>query len=85
VVCHNCKHECKKFGFHKGFQRYRCRDCGRTFSDIPERSQDALRIPLDKFVQITHMLVEGVGIRACERLARVHRDTVIEVGHGTGS
>jgi transposase-like protein/IS1 family transposase len=79
VTCHNCKCECKKFGFHKGFQRYRCRDCGRTFSDIPERPQDSLRIPLDKVVQIVHMLVEGVGIRAIERLAQVHRDTVLAV------
>jgi transposase-like protein/IS1 family transposase len=79
VVCHNCKHECKKFGFHHGFQRYRCRDCGRTFSDIPERPLDSLRIPQDKAVQIIHMLVEGVGIRAIERLAHVHRDTVLNV------
>jgi IS1 family transposase len=34
---------------------------------------------LDKVVQITHMLVEGVGIRAIERLAGVHRDTVLSV------
>jgi len=80
VVCHNCKHECKKFGFNpQGLQRYRCRECGRTFSDIPERPLDSLRIPLDKAVQIIGLLVEGVGIRACERLAGVHRDTVLAV------
>ncbi|MGO8928395.1 MAG: transposase [Limisphaerales bacterium] len=79
MVCHNCKCECKKFGFHKGFQRYRCRDCGRTFSDIPERPLDSLRLPFDKAVQIVHLLVEGVGIRAIERLTGVHRDTVLNV------
>ena len=40
---------------------------------------DSLRIPQDKAVQIIHMLVEGVGIRAIERLAHVHRDTVLNV------
>ena len=40
---------------------------------------DSLRIPLDKAIQIIHLLVEGVGIRACERLAGVHRDTVLNV------
>ena len=79
MVCHNCKCECKKFGFHHGFQRYRCRECGRTFSDIPERPLDDLRVPLDKAVQIVNMLVEGVGVRATARLAQVHRDTVLNV------
>lgn len=79
VTCHNCKCECKKFGFHKGFQRYRCRDCGRTFSDIPERPLNDLRVDLDKAVQIIAMLVEGVGVRAVERLTGVHRDTVLNV------
>jgi IS1 family transposase len=40
---------------------------------------DNLRLPLEKAVQITHLLVEGVGIRAIERLAGVHRDTVLAV------
>ena len=79
MVCHNCKCQCNKFGFHHGFQRYRCRDCGRTFSDIPERPLDSLRIPLDKAIQIIHLLVEGVGIRAIERLTQVHQDTVLNV------
>ena len=79
MVCHNCKCDCNRFGFHRGFQRWRCRQCGRTFSDIPERPLDSLRIPLDKAVQVIHLLVEGVGVRAAERLAGVHRDTVLAV------
>ena len=79
MVCHNCKCDCKRFGFHKGFQRYRCRQCGKTFSDIPERPLDALRIPPEKALQVVNMMVEGVGVRAIERLAQVHRDTVLAV------
>ena len=80
MTCHRCQIQAFKFGFNpQGLQRYRCKQCGRTFSDIPERPLDSLRIPLDKAVQIIHMLVEGVGIRAIERLAGVHRDTVLAV------
>jgi IS1 family transposase len=38
-----------------------------------------LRVDLDKAVQIIAMLVEGVGVRAVERLTGVHRDTVLNV------
>jgi len=79
VVCHNCNSDCNRFGVHKGFQRWRCKICGRTFSDIPERPLDSLRIPLDKTVQVVHMLCEGVGVRAAERLAALHRDIVLAV------
>lgn len=46
---------------------------------MPEKPLDNLRVPFEKAVQITHLLVEGVGIRAIERLASVHRDTVLAV------
>ena len=80
VTCHRCQIQAFKFGFNpQGLQRYRCKQCGKTFSDIPERPLDSLRIPTDKAVQIVNMLVEGVGVRATARLARVHRDTVLNV------
>jgi transposase-like protein/IS1 family transposase len=81
VTCHNCKCECKKFGFFgpQRIQRYRCKQCGKAFSDIPERPFDALRLPPDKAAQVVHMLVEGVGVRATARLSGVHRDTVLAV------
>ncbi|MGD1088070.1 MAG: hypothetical protein ABR955_05020, partial [Verrucomicrobiota bacterium] len=47
--------------------------------DIPPKPLDDLRVPFNKAVQITHLLVEGCGVRAIERLANVHRDTVLNV------
>jgi len=79
VTCHNCRSECSRFGFHKGFQRYQCKQCKKTFSDIPEKPLDNLRVPFEKAVQITHLLVEGCGVRAIERLTGVHRDTVLAI------
>src|ERR1700733_900872 len=58
-------------------QRYRCIRCGKTFSE--SQPLDGVKIETAKVVQITHLLVEGVGIRAIERLTGVHRDTVLSV------
>jgi transposase-like protein/IS1 family transposase len=81
VTCHNCKCECKKSGFFgpKRIQRYQCRQCGKKFSDIPARPLDDHRVPLEKAVQIIGMLLEGMGVRGCERLSGVHRDTILRL------
>ena len=81
MVCHNCKIDMKKFGFFgkPRIQRYRCKQCGKTFGDIPERTLDSHRLPLDKAVQILGLLVEGMSVRGCERLTGVHRDTVLRL------
>lgn len=81
MTCHNCNSECKKAGFfgRQRIQRFQCKQCGRKFSDIPERPLDDLRVPLFKAVQILGMLVEGMSVRGCERLTGVHRDTVLRI------
>jgi len=40
---------------------------------------DNRRVPFEKAVQITHLLVEGVGVRAAARLAGVNRNTILAV------
>lgn len=79
MVCHRCQTQAFKFGFHKGFQRYRCKECGKTFSDLPARPLDELRIRPEQAYQVIHLLCEGVGIRACERLCGLNRRTVLNV------
>jgi transposase-like protein len=68
-----------KFGFKKGFQRYQCCVCKRTRSDIPENPLVNLRVPMDKAAQVVHLLVEGCGVRAIERLTQLNRRTVLNV------
>ena len=79
MVCHRCQINAFKFGFHKGFQRYRCRQCRKTFSDIPTRPLDLLRVEPEKAFQVVSLLCEGVGIRAAERLTGLNRRTVLNV------
>lgn len=79
MTCHNCKIDCHRIGFQNGFQRYRCKQCRKSYSDIPLKPLDNLRVPFDKAVQIVHLLVEGVGVRATARLASVNCHTVLNV------
>jgi transposase-like protein/IS1 family transposase len=79
VVCHRCQLQAFKFGKQNGFQRFRCRMCGKTFSDIPERPLGELRVEPAKAHQVISLLVEGVGIRAVERLTQLNRRTVLGI------
>jgi IS1 family transposase len=40
---------------------------------------DGLRVDFDKACQVIHLLVEGMGIRACERLTGLNRRTVLGI------
>lgn len=89
MTCHNCKSEAKRFGFFKShgvkIQRYRCKQCGKSFGDIPARPLDDLRIPEDKAFLVLKALTEGVGIRACSRLFGLHRDSVLRILETAGA
>lgn len=86
MVCHRCQTEAFKFGFNpQGLQRYRCRQCRKTFSDIPARPLPDMRIDRDKLCQVVHLLCEGTGIRACERLTGLSRRTVLSIVEQAGA
>jgi len=71
VTCHRCQNEAFKFGIQNGFQMYRCRTYSKTFSDIPARPLDELRVDEKKAFQVIGLLCEGMGIRAIERLTQL--------------
>lgn len=68
-----------RFGHYRGFQRFRCRQCGKSFSEIPERPLNDLRIAPEKAHQVIAMLAEGCGIRTAERLSGINRSTVLNI------
>ena len=76
-----CKHENrKKHGRdRKGQQRFKCRKCGVTFASDEQRPLGDMRIDLDKASLVLGMLLEGMSIRACERLTGVNRDTICDL------
>lgn len=60
----------------KGNQRWICRDCGTTFYTDERRPLGDMRIDLDRAAMVLGMLLEGMSIRAAERLTGMNRDTV---------
>jgi transposase-like protein/IS1 family transposase len=80
MVCHNCNSEAKRHGKDRnGNQRFRCRSCNRTFSEDRPRPLGAMRIPMEKAVQILHQLLEGSSIRSTERLTEIDRNTILSL------
>ena len=83
-----CKHtESTKNGKSKaGLQRFKCKSCGVGFTE--ENFHDGplgkMRVDVDKAMIVISMLLEGMSIRACERITGMNRDTIdrliLEVG-----
>jgi hypothetical protein len=70
----------KRFGKdRKGNQRFRCKACGKTVTELPARPIENMTLPEDKMLLCLKLLVDGVSIRAIERITEVHRDTVLKL------
>jgi len=80
MTCHNCSAQCKRFGRdRRGLQRYRCRQCTRTYLEPHDRPLDEMRLPVDKALLCLQMLLEGMSVRSTERITGVHRDTILSL------
>jgi len=78
-MCHHDK--LKKHGKdRKGCQRWKCGNCGTTVTKNDHRRPlGDMRIDLVKAVSILNMLLEGMAIRACERITGVSADTICDL------
>src|ERR1039457_1940616 len=80
MTCYSCKVECKRFGKHRnGLQRFRCKQCSKTFTEPHERPLDEMRLAPAKAEAILKLMVEGMSIRSIERFTEVHRDTILRL------
>jgi IS1 family transposase len=61
-------------------QRYRCNQCGKTFSDH-EGPLGNLRTPLDTALRVVSCLAEGCSVWSTARICNVHKRTVIAILH----
>jgi transposase-like protein/IS1 family transposase len=78
MIVANCQHEnCIKRGKdRKGNQRMKCTDCGKFFVADNARPLGDMRISMKQATVVLGMLLEGMSIRACERITGIHRDTI---------
>lgn len=81
MTCRCCNGHATKFGrfanHNRLVQRYRCNQCGTTFSE--EQPLNTLRLDFKQGCQVVHLICEGVGVRAISRLMNIHPKTVLNV------
>ena len=81
MIVQACQHaDATKHGRdRKGQQRWKCRGCGDTFTSDHKRPLGDMRIDMDKATTVLGMLLEGISIRACERLTGMKRDSICKL------
>lgn len=81
MIAFECDHpETKKHGKDRsGNQRFRCKECGKTWIEDRSKPIGDMRIDLDRAVTALSLLLEGMSIRATERLTNLHRDTICDL------
>ena|SRR5438093_643555 len=79
MTCHFCQATAQKYGRYglKKIQRYRCLQCGSTFSDEQDKPLDEMRLSVEDFTRVIELLTEGVGINATARLTLMNKRTVL--------
>jgi transposase-like protein/IS1 family transposase len=80
VTCHNSRTECKRHGRdRKGNQRFKCRQCSKTFLEPREDHLDGMYLPLDKAELVLRLLLEGNSVSTIERVTEVHHGTILKL------
>jgi transposase-like protein/IS1 family transposase len=81
VTCHNCRIDAKRNGRRTdGLQRYRCPQCGKTYSDKKEFGVIGHKqIDDQKALLALSLLVEGNSIRATQRITGLEKRTIIKL------
>jgi transposase-like protein/IS1 family transposase len=80
MIVATCQHENKRTnGTTKaGVVRYRCKDCGKTWSDATP-AVGHMRTDLDGAAKIVELLCEGNSVRATARIMKANTRTVLEL------
>src|SRR5437667_256151 len=81
MTCHNCRIDAPKHGRHRnGLQRYRCSQCGKTFTE-PHQEAFLVERHLEdpKGLLALQVLTEGGSVRSAERISGLHRNTILQL------
>src|SRR3954452_10117874 len=78
MISFTCQHnQAKKNGKDRnGNQRFRCLACGATFAEETVKPLGNMRITIKQAAMALGMILEGMSIRATERLTGLNRDTI---------
>jgi transposase-like protein/IS1 family transposase len=81
MTCHNCRIDAPKHGKHRnGLQRFRCWQCGKTFTE-PHEEGFLVEMYLSdpSGILALRMLTEGTSVRTAERITGLHRNTILQL------
>jgi transposase-like protein/IS1 family transposase len=80
VTCHSCRIECKRHGRdRKGSQRFKCRQCSKTFLEPQEKPLDGMYLPIEKAEMVLSLLLEGNSVSSVERITGIHHSTILKL------
>ena len=80
MICSDCQTDCRKFGKNRnGSQRFRCADCGKTYTEETAKPLGSMTIPQDKAILALQLLLEGASVRSAERITGLHRDSILKL------
>jgi len=81
MTCHSCLVQCKKAGKRSdGLQRYRCTQCGKTFSDRKDFGVFGHKqLNEEKALLALQLIVEGNSLRTVNRITGLGRNTILRL------
>jgi transposase-like protein len=72
IKCKYCGDElCYKYGKYRDVQKYRCKECGRVFSDKQDTRYKLKKYSLAKRRLAITMYLNNVGIRSIEKILNI--------------
>jgi transposase-like protein len=80
-TCAHCK-SCSvvRFGKYSGWQRYKCKDCGKTFSDLTNSPLQGTHYP-EKWIKFIDCMLKGMSLREASNELGVHHVTLFYWRH----
>lgn len=81
MECTHCngEHVAKRGKDRSGNQRFFCTDCKKSFLAPQVKPLGSMRVDLDKAAFALGLLLEGMSIRATERMTGLNRDTLCDL------
>lgn len=69
-----------RFGKYNGRQRYKCKDCGRTFSDLTNSPLQGTHYP-ELWIKFIDCMLKGMSLRESSKVLGVHHVTLFYWKH----
>ncbi|MCW3807437.1 IS1595 family transposase [Plebeiibacterium marinum] len=81
LSCPHCKSQKKqRWGKRSGLQRYRCKECKRTYNSLTNTPLSRLR-KKEQWLEYSSCLVSGISVRKAAMKCNVHRNTSFRWRH----